>query len=142
MAEDCSVPIILPSQALALAPGSRLGAYEILSLLGAGGMGEVYRARNSRLQRFVAIKTVARHALGNPEFLARFEREARAEAALSHPNVLAIHDVGTHEGIPYVAVELLEREPLRSVVDRGPLPLATAVRYAVQIGQGLAAAHD
>src|SRR6476619_2811605 len=112
-------------------PGTRLGPYEIIEAIGQGGMGEVYRARDARLQRDVAIKTVAARAVTDPAFLARFDREARAVAALSHPNILSIHDIGTHAGIPYVAVELLEGATLRS-----------AINYAVQIGNGLAAAHD
>ena len=123
-------------------PGTRLGPYEIIEPIGHGGMGEVYRARDTRLQRLVAIKTVATHALADPRFLERFEREARAVAALSHPNILAIHDVGSHEGIPYVAIELLEGETLRSSIGTSPLPLSTVVQQGVQIARGLAAAHD
>jgi TolB-like protein/Flp pilus assembly protein TadD len=123
-------------------PGTKLGPYEIIEILGQGGMGEVYRARDSRLQRQVAIKTVAARAVGDPEFRARFDREARAVAALSHPNILAIHDVGEHDGIPYVAVELLEGATLRSAIDASSLPLVTTIDYASQIGNGLAAAHD
>ena len=123
-------------------PGSRLGPYEIIESLGRGGMGEVYRARDTRLQRQVAIKTVAAAALTDPQSHERFDREARAVAALSHPNILAIHDVGSHEGVPYIAVELLEGETLRSRIGTSPLPLSTTLEYAVQIGRGLAAAHD
>ncbi len=123
-------------------PGTKLGPYEILESLGQGGMGEVYRARDTRLQRQVAIKTVASGAFSHREFLARFDREARAIAALSHPNILAIHDVGNHEGIPYIAVELLEGETLRTHIGTAPLPLSTVIDYASQIGSGLAAAHD
>jgi TolB-like protein/Flp pilus assembly protein TadD len=123
-------------------PGTRLGPYEIIDAIGHGGMGEVYRARDVRLHRQVAIKTLAAHAAADPQFHERFDREARAVAALSHPNILAIHDVGSHEGIPYVAVELLEGRTLRSSIEGSPLPLSTVVDYAVQIGRGLAAAHD
>ena len=123
-------------------PGSRLGPYEIIESIGRGGMGEVYRARDTRLQRLVAIKTVASHAMADARFRERFEREARAVAALSHPNILAIHDVGSHEGIPYVAIELLEGETLRSCIGTSPLPLSTVVEQGVQIGRGLAAAHE
>ena len=119
-----------------------MGPYEIIEALGQGGMGEVYRARDTRLRRQVAIKTVAAGALNDPHFRARFDREARAVAALSHPNILAIHDVGSHEDIPYIAVELLEGETLRSHIGASPLPLATVLDYASQIGGGLAAAHD
>jgi len=123
-------------------PGSRLGPYEIIESIGRGGMGEVYRARDTRLQRLVAIKTVASHAIADARFRDRFEREARAVAALSHPNILAIHDVGSHEGIPYVAIELLEGETLRSRIGTSPLPLSTAVEQGAQIARGLAAAHE
>ena len=122
--------------------GTRLGPYQIIDALGHGGMGDVYRARDTRLHRLVAIKTVAVRGLGDPEFLARFDREARAVAALSHPNVLAIHDVGNHEGIPYVAVELLEGETLKSRIGPPPLPVPTVLDYASQVGSGLAAAHE
>ena len=105
-------------------------------------MGEVYRARDTRLRRQVAIKTMASRALADPAFRERFDREARAVAALSHPNILAIYDVGDHEGIPYIAIELLDGETLRSRIGTSPLPLSTALDYAVQIGRGLAAAHD
>ena len=125
-----------------MVPGTRLGPYEIIEAIGHGGMGEVYRARDARLQRDVAIKTVAARAVTDPAFLARFDREARAVAALSHPNILSIHDVGTHDGIPYVAVELLEGATLRSLIGSSTLPLAMVVDYSVQIGSGLAAAHE
>jgi len=123
-------------------PGTKLGPYEIIEPLGHGGMGEVYRARDARLQRQVAIKTVASGALSDPQSLERFDREARAVAALSHPNILAIYDVGSHDGVPYLAVELLEGETLRSRIGTSPLPLSTVLEYAVQIARGLAAAHD
>ena len=109
-------------------PGTRLGPYEIIESIGHGGMGEVYRARDTRLQRQVAIKTLASDAPADPHFHERFDREARAVAALSHPNILAIHDVGSHDGIPYVAVELLEGETLRSRIGASPLPLSTVAR--------------
>jgi len=105
-------------------------------------MGEVYRARDTRLQRQVAIKTIASAALTDPQSRERFDREARAVAALTHPNILAIYDVGSHDSVPYVAVELLEGETLRSRIGTSPLPLSAALEYAVQIGRGLAAAHD
>ncbi len=123
-------------------PGSRLGPYEIIESIGRGGMGEVYRARDTRLHRLVAIKTVASEAMADARFRERFEREARAVAALSHPNILAIHDVGSHEGMPFVAMELLEGETLRSRIGTSPLPLSTVVEQGVQIGRGLAAAHE
>ena len=105
-------------------------------------MGEVYRAHDTRLRRDVAIKTVAFGARDDPAIRERFAREARAVAALSHPNILAIYDVGEYDRIPYVAVELLEGDTLRPHLGTSPLPLSTALDYAVQIGRGLAAAHD
>ena len=125
---------------MALAPGTRLGPYEIESLIGSGGMGEVYRARDTRLHRQVAIKILA-GSVSEPQFRERFDREARAVAALSHPNIVAIYDVGTHDDTPYAATELLEGETLRSRIGASPLPVRTAVDYAVQIARGLAAAH-
>ena len=107
---------------MTLAPGSRLGPYEIVSQLGAGGMGEVYRARDPRLARDVAIKVLPASVAGEPETLARFEREARAVAALSHPNILAIHDFGTEDGIAFAVMELLEGETLGERLAGGALP--------------------
>ena len=123
-------------------PGSRLGPYEIIEPIGRGGMGEVYRAHDARLRRNVAIKIVAFGAHDDPAMRERFAREARAVAAVSHPNILAIYDVGEHDRMPYVAVELLEGDTLRPHLGTSPLPLSTALDYAVQIGRGLAAAHD
>ena len=127
---------------MALSPGSRLGPYEILSPLGAGGMGEVYRARDSKLDRDVAIKVLPASVAGDPDALARFEREAKAVAALSHPNILAIFDFGTHEGVAYAVMELLEGETLREKLDAGPILQRQALDYALQIAQGLSAAHE
>jgi eukaryotic-like serine/threonine-protein kinase len=126
---------------LPLHAGTRLGPYEILSPIGAGGMGEVYRARDTRLHRQVAIKILPSGSVADPDFRERFDREARAVAALSHPNIVAIYDVGTHDGAPYAAIELLEGDTLRSRIGTSPLPLRTALDYAVQIARGLAAAH-
>jgi eukaryotic-like serine/threonine-protein kinase len=123
-------------------PGTKLGRYEIIAPLGRGGMGEVYRAHDARLRRQVAIKIVASRATADREMRERFDREARAIAALSHPNILAIYDVGDHGGAPYVAMELLEGDSLRAHIGTSPLPLSTALDYAVQIGRGLAAAHE
>jgi TolB-like protein/tRNA A-37 threonylcarbamoyl transferase component Bud32/Tfp pilus assembly protein PilF len=122
--------------------GTKLGPYEILEPIGSGGMGEVYRAHDARLHRKVAIKIVPAWAAADPAMRERFDREARAVAALSHPNILAIYDVGDQDGIPYIAVELLEGETLRTHLGTSPLPLSTALDYALQIGRGLAAAHD
>jgi eukaryotic-like serine/threonine-protein kinase len=125
-----------------LTAGSRLGPYEVLSPLGAGRMGEVYRARDPRLGREVAVKIIASDVDASPERLRRFESEARAAGALNHPNVLSVFDVGVDAGSPYVVFELLEGETLRERLERGPLPVRKVVEYAVQICQGLAAAHD
>jgi serine/threonine-protein kinase len=127
---------------LALSSGTRLGPYEILSPLGAGGMGEVYRARDTRLDRDVAVKVLPENLVADGEALARFEREAKAVAALSHPNILAIHDFGRDRGIAYTVMELLEGETLRDRLDAGVIPQRKALDYALQIAQGLAAAHD
>ena len=126
---------------LPLHAGTRLGPYEILSPIGAGGMGEVYRARDTRLHRQVAIKILPAASVADPHFRERFDREARAVAALSHPNIVAIYDVGTHEGAPYAAIELLDGDTLASRIGTSPLPVRTAVDYAMQIARGLAAAH-
>ncbi len=125
-----------------LSAGTRLGPYEILSPLGAGGMGEVYRARDTRLERDVAVKVLPENLIADADALARFEREAKAVAALSHPNILAIHDFGRDRGIAYAVMELLEGETLRERLDGGPIPQRKALDYALQIAQGLAAAHD
>jgi serine/threonine protein kinase len=126
---------------MALSPGTRLGPYEVVSQLGAGGMGEVYRARDGRLDRDVAIKVLPAGVAGDPDRRARFEREARAIAALSHPNILAIHDVGESEALFYAVTELLDGTTLRDRLT-APLPTRKAVEIAVQIARGLAAAHD
>jgi serine/threonine protein kinase len=124
-----------------LAPGTSLGPYEVIGLLGAGGMGEVYRARDPRLAREVAIKALPADASLDSARLSRFEQEARAAGALNHPNVLAVHDTGHHDGIPYVVFELLEGETLRRRLEAGPMPPAKAIEIAIQIAHGLAAAH-
>lgn len=127
---------------MALTTGTKLGPYEIQSPLGAGGMGEVYRARDSRLGREVAVKVVPGSFSTDPGRLQRFEQEARAASALNHPNILAVYDVGTHDGIPYLVTELLEGEALGGRLQEGALPPRKGLEYAVQIAQGLAAAHE
>jgi eukaryotic-like serine/threonine-protein kinase len=127
---------------MALTPGAKLGPYEVQSLLGAGGMGEVYRARDSRLKRDVAIKVLPRALSFDADRLRRFEQEALATAALNHPNILAVFDIGTSEGSPYVVSELLEGETLRERLRSGPIPVRKSLDYALQIAHGLAAAHD
>jgi eukaryotic-like serine/threonine-protein kinase len=124
-----------------LAAGTRLGAYEILSPLGAGGMGEVYKARDRKLDRDVAVKVLPQTVANDPDALARFEREAKAVAALSHPNILAIHDFGTQDGTAYAVTELLEGETLRGKLDGGAVSQRQAVDWALQIAKGLSAAH-
>ena len=127
---------------MALTSGVHLGPYEIFSLLGAGGMGEVYRGRDPRLGRDVAIKVLPSNASTDPGRLQRFEQEARAAAALNHPNILAVYDVGVHDGAPYIVSELLQGQTLRACLSDGPIPIRTALDYAAQIAQGLAAAHE
>ena len=122
--------------------GKRLGPYEIREKIGAGGMGEVYRAMDTRLGREVAVKVLPAGLSSDAERLRRFEQEARAAGLLNHPNILAIYDVGTHEGAPYVVSELLEGETLRARIGGTPLPPRKAIEYAVQAAQGLAAAHE
>src|SRR5262249_50426205 len=114
-------------------PGTRLGSYEIVAKLGSGGMGEVYRARDSKLRREVAIKVLPQSLAGDAEALRRFEREALAVAALSHPNILAIHDFGIQGGVAYAVTELLEGETLREKLASGAIPQRQAVDYAVQM---------
>jgi len=123
------------------APGTRLGPYEIVAPLGAGGMGEVFRSRDTVLRRDVAIKFLAGNFSAEPERLRRFLLEAQSAAALSHPNILAIYQVGDHEGSPYIVSELLEGQTLRRLLQDGALPLRRALDFACQIARGLAAAH-
>jgi hypothetical protein len=127
---------------MALTAGTKIGPYEIVAPLGAGGMGEVYRARDTRLGRDVAIKVLPEAFARDAERLRRFETEARAVAALDHPNILSIHDIGTHEGAPYLVSECLEGHSLRQELSGGALPRRRAIEYGTQIAQGLAAAHD
>src|SRR5271169_4338344 len=122
--------------------GTRLGPYEILAPLGAGGMGEVFKARDTRLDRSVAVKVLPEHLAKDGDSLARFEREAKAVAALNHPNILGIHDFATQGETSYVVMELLEGESLRTRLERGPLPPRKATELAIQMAQGLAAAHE
>src|SRR5580700_2134868 len=118
---------------MALSSGSKLGPYEIQCPLGAGGMGEVYRARDTRLGRDVALKIIPESFANEPDRLRRFEQEARAVAALNHPNILAIHDIGQHNGSPFLVSELLEGETLRAILDQGTLPQRKTLEYGVQI---------
>jgi len=125
-----------------LPPGTKLGEYEVQSLLGIGGMGEVYRAHDPRLSRDVAVKVIPHFVSNDADRLRRFEQEARAAAALNHPNILAVHQLGTFEGAPYLVSELLEGETLREQLRGGRLAVRKAIDYGVQIARGLAAAHE
>ena len=125
-----------------LTSGTKLGPYEIVSLLGAGGMGEVYRARDARLKRDVAVKVLPQALSLDADRLRRFEQEALATAALNHPNILAVFDIGTHEGAPYVVSELLEGETLRERLRSGAIAMRKTLEYALQISHGLAAAQE
>jgi eukaryotic-like serine/threonine-protein kinase len=127
---------------MSLASGAKLGPYEIQSSLGAGGMGEVYRARDMRLGRDVALKILPESFARESDRLRRFEQEAQAVAALNHPNILAIFDTGQNNGLPFLVSELLEGETLRTLLDRGAMPQRKTIDYGVQIAQGLAAAHE
>jgi hypothetical protein len=127
---------------MTLTSGTKLGPYEIVVPLGAGGMGEVYRAVDTRLGREVAVKVLPAGLAKDADRLRRFEQEARTIAALSHPNILGIHDIGTHEGAPFLVSELLEGQTLREKLEAGPLPVRRAIEYALGIAQGLAAAHE
>src|SRR5260221_4776900 len=122
--------------------GTMFGHYEIRSPLGAGGMGEVYRAYDTRLDRDVAIKVLPESLTSDPERLRRFEQEARAAAALNHPNILAVYQMATESGVTYMVMELLEGETLRERMRHGPVPTRKAIEYGVQIARGLAAPHD
>ncbi len=124
-----------------VATGSHLGPYEILSPIGAGGMGEVYRARDRRLDRTIAVKVLAPNLSSNPEYRQRFEREARTVAALSHPHICPVYDIGAHDGVDYLVMEYLEGENLAQRIAKGPLPIREALRYAIQIADALDQAH-
>ncbi|MFY9551392.1 MAG: protein kinase [Thermoanaerobaculia bacterium] len=124
-----------------LTSGDRLGPYVIVGAIGAGGMGEVYRARDERLKREVAIKVLPASFSTDPDRLRRFEKEAQAASALNHPNIMAVYDVGTQDGAPYIVSELLEGQTLRERLAGGRLPLRKAIHYAAQIARGLSAAH-
>src|SRR5687767_15411674 len=126
---------------MSLASGARLGPYEILAPLGAGGMGEVFRARDTRLDRIVAIKVLSQHITTTPELRERFEREARNISALDHPHICALYDVGEHDGTAFLVMQYLDGETLASRIKKGALPLADAVQIAIQIADALDRAH-
>src|SRR2546422_1629869 len=127
---------------MTLTPGTRLGRYEIRAKIGEGGMGEVYRARDTQLGRDVAVKVLPSTYSVDEQRLSRFEQEASAASALNHPNILIVHDIGKHDGSPYVVSELLEGETLRKRIAGSPLAQRRAIDYALQIAHGLAAAHE
>src|SRR5580658_9965319 len=124
-----------------LSPGTRFGSYEILERLGAGGMGEVYRARDTRLEREVAIKTLPLGLCSHPQALSRFDQEARSACALNHPNIVTIYELGHVDGTRYIAMELVIGETVRKLLASGPMPLRKAVAIAAQIADALAQAH-
>jgi eukaryotic-like serine/threonine-protein kinase len=124
-----------------LSPGTQIGPYEVQSLLGAGGMGEVYRARDARLNRTVALKILPSQVAADPGRRQRFEQEARSASALNHPNIVSVYDIGEQDGLAYIVSELIEGESLRDVIKRGPLPLSRLLDLAGQTAAALAAAH-
>src|SRR5258708_978490 len=126
---------------MAILPGRRLGPYEIMSALGAGGMGEVYRARDTRLDRIVAIKVLPLSLARDPERRKRFEREARAVSSLNHPHICMLHDIGQQDGIDYLVMEYLEGETLAARLKKGALPLGQVLTYAIEIAAALDQAH-
>jgi serine/threonine protein kinase len=126
---------------VAILPGTHLGPYEITGAIGAGGMGEVYRARDTRLDRIVAIKVLPTHFTDHPERRKRLEREARAAASLNHPHICTLHDIGSQDGTDYLVMEFLEGETLARRLKKGPLPLDDVLRFGSQIGDALDKAH-
>src|SRR5216683_83658 len=126
---------------MTLSPGSRLGPYEVLSPLGAGGMGEVYKARDTRLERTVAVKVLPQHLSSSPDVRQRFEREAKTISQLSHPHICALYDVGNQDGVEYLVMEFLEGETLADRLSRGPLPTEQTLRYGIEMADALDKAH-
>ena len=126
---------------MSIRPGSRLGPYEVITLLGAGGMGQVYKARDTRLGRFVGLKVLRGDFARDPERRKRFEREARAVSSLNHPRICTLYDVGQDKGREFLVMEFLEGETLEQRLQRGPLPLEVAVQHAIEIAEALDHAH-
>ena len=124
-----------------LSPGTQLGPYEIVAPIGAGGMGEVYRARDTRLDRTVAIKVLPEHVAADPDLKQRFEREARAVGALNHPHICTLHDIGSQDGIDFLVMEYLEGDTLAQRLEKGALPLDQALTVAIEIADALDKAH-
>src|SRR5580704_128594 len=141
-ARSMNPPPTSGSLSSALSPGARFGSYEILQRLGAGGMGEVYRAKDYRLDREVAIKTLSLDHSSHPEALSRFEQEARSASSLNHPNIVTIYELGRENGTRYIAMELVDGETVRSLLTSGPIPFRKLVAVAAQIADGLAKAHE
>ncbi len=127
---------------MALASGTRLGPYEILSPIGAGGMGEVYKANDTHLDRTVAIKVLLEHLAGSPERKARFEREAKAISQLNHPSICTLYDVGEQNGVDFIVMEYIEGETLAERIAAGPIPVNEAIPVLLQIAEGLEVAHE
>ncbi|MGA8808875.1 MAG: serine/threonine-protein kinase, partial [Thermoanaerobaculia bacterium] len=127
---------------MTISSGTKLGSFVIVSRIGAGGMGEVWRAKDAKIGRDVAIKVLPASLVADADRLQRFEQEARAAGTLNHPNLVTIYELGTHDGAPFIAMELLEGETLRDKLDRGAIPARKSIDYAVQIANGLAAAHE
>ena len=127
---------------MALFPGTRLGAYEILAPLGSGGMGEVYRARDPKLNRAIAIKILPETTAADPERRARFEREAQTIAALNHPNIVTIHSVEADNGVLFLTMELVEGKPLSDLIVKGGMPLAPLLALAIPLADAVSAAHQ
>src|SRR6266568_4172517 len=126
---------------MSLQPSTRLGPYEIISSIGAGGMGEVYRARDTRLDRIVAVKVLPEHLSSNPQVRERFEREARAISSLSHPHICPLYDVGHQDGVDFLVMEYLEGETMAHRLKKGPLAPQQVLQYAIQIVDALDTAH-
>ena len=131
-----------PVKPAGLDAGTHLGPYVVIALLGRGGMGEVYRARDLRLSREVAIKVLRSEASADPDLVRRFEQEAKAASLLNHPNIVSIYDTGLYDGAPYIVSELLEGETLRDRLAREASGARRSVEYAIQVCRGLAAAHE
>ena len=126
---------------MVLSPGRKLGPYEVVAPLGAGGMGEVYRARDARLERDVAVKILPQHLSSDPALKARFEREARSISALSHPHICHLYDIGSQDGTDYLVMELLEGQTLAQRLERGPLPVKQVLERGIEIAEALEKAH-
>ncbi len=126
---------------MALSPGTTLGPYEILSPIGAGGMGEVYKARDTRLDRTVAIKVLPEHVAADPDLKQRFEREAKTISSLNHPHICTLHDIGSQDGIDFLVMEYLEGDTLAQRLEKGALPLDQALKIAIEIADALDKAH-